>query len=175
MTAAFVSGTFDVCTVGHLDLIRSALKLADTVFVGVATNQSKQCLISLQDRTRLLIESIHDVFCALDANRVKVVSIDAQSITVREAKKLGAAFVVRGIRSYADYEYERELAVLNESLEPEISTVVVFSDPAHSHIRSSTVKALLALPDWDRDVVKKMVPPVVLQHLDGLRASNSPL
>lgn len=131
---ALFPGTFDPFTIGHESLVRRGLELVDEIVISIGVNEAKKTYFPLEKR----IESIRDFY--KDEPRVKVGSYD--SLTIEFAKKVGAKFILRGIRSVNDFEYEKTIADMNRTISG-IETFVLFTEPQLTHISSSHVRELL--------------------------------
>ena len=129
---AVYTGTFDPPTLGHLDIIRRALGIADRLVIGVATNSSKTPLFSLDQRVSLLKGEVAGM------GDIEVRAFEG--LAVAFARAVGARIIVRGLRSGADLDYERPMAAMNATMAPEIDTVFLAATPAFAHIASSLVK-----------------------------------
>lgn len=132
---AIFPGTFDPFTLGHLSLVERGLDLVDEIIIAIGVNKNKKTFFSLEQR----IDMISRLF--QDNNRVKVKSYD--SLTVDFAHEVGARFILRGIRSVNDFEYEKNIADVNRKISG-IETFVLFTEPEHTHISSSIVRELLS-------------------------------
>ena len=132
---AIFPGTFDPFTIGHLSLVNRGLKLIDEIIIAIGVNQNKNTFFSLEDR----IDMISQIFKGDD--RIKVDSYDC--LTVDFAKKVNAEFILRGIRSVYDFEYEKNIADVNRKISG-IETFVLYTEPEHTHISSSIVRELLS-------------------------------
>ena len=132
---ALFPGTFDPFTVGHLSLIERGLNLVDAIIIAIGINASKKTFYSLEQR----METISQIF--QDNSRVSVRSYTG--ITVDFAQEMGAQFILRGIRSVHDFEYEKNIADVNRQLSG-IETFILFTEPEHTHISSSIVRELLS-------------------------------
>ena len=138
---ALFPGTFDPVTLGHLDLIRKAARLFDRVYVGVLENPAKKTLFRIEERVDLLGEAVREPPGEL--SNVEVVSFEG--LTVQLAVKLGARWIVRGIRSSADLEYELAMARSNARLsEPPVETVFLPASPAFAFIAAHLVREIAA-------------------------------
>jgi pantetheine-phosphate adenylyltransferase len=140
---AIFPGTFDPFTIGHLSLVERGLQLVDELIIAIGVNPNKKTFFSLEQR----LETISKLF---EQNpRVLVQFYD--SLTVDFAEKVGARFILRGIRSVNDFEYEKNIADINRKISG-IETFVLFTEPEHTHISSSIVRELLAygknVDDW---------------------------
>lgn len=150
---AVYTGTFDPPTLGHLDIIRRALGLADKLVLGVANNSSKSPLFTLEERVALLRQETE----GLGAVEVREFS----GLAVDFARAVGARFIVRGLRSGSDLDYERPMAAMNATMAPQIETIFLAAAPALAHIASSLVKDV-ARGGGDVDL---FVPPAVAAEI----------
>jgi pantetheine-phosphate adenylyltransferase len=137
---ALFPGTFDPFTVGHESLVRRSLTLVDEMIIAIGVNDNKQSYFPLDKR----LQMIRDLY--QPEPRVRVESYD--TLTVDFAREVGADFILRGIRTIADFEYEKTIAHMNRTLSG-IETILLFTEPAHAHISSSIVRELLR---YGRDV-----------------------
>lgn len=131
---ALFPGTFDPFTIGHESLVRRGLELVDEIVISIGVNDTKKTYFSVEKR----IESIRALY--KNEPRVKVESYN--SLTVDFAKKMGAKFILRGIRSVNDFEYEKTIADMNRTISG-IETFVLFTEPELTHISSTHVRELL--------------------------------
>ncbi len=134
MKTAIFPGTFDPFTVGHASIVERGLPLFDRIVIGVGVNDNKRTLYTNEERVR----NIQEIYA--NEPRVKVVAYD--DLTVDLAKREGASFILRGIRSVKDFEYERDIAAMNERLSG-VETVLLFTEPQYMSISSSVVRELL--------------------------------
>ncbi|MBT7623894.1 MAG: pantetheine-phosphate adenylyltransferase [Flavobacteriaceae bacterium] len=134
MRKAIFPGTFDPFTLGHLDILKRSLSLFDQITVGVGRNNQKKTMFSEDER----IEFIKN--CFKDESRVKVMSY--QGLTIDFCKKVGANFIVRGIRNNGDFEFEKAIARTNRKLS-KIETVFLLTSAKTSFISSSIVRELI--------------------------------
>lgn len=132
---AVFPGSFDPITLGHVDVINRALPLFDKVIIAIGVNSAKQSLFSLENR----LEWIRKIFAGQDDIEVEYY----QGLTTDYCNRKNARFLVRGLRSTADFGYERAIAQLNKDLEPDIETIFLVSRPAHVHISSTIVREIL--------------------------------
>ncbi len=137
---ALFPGTFDPFTVGHESLVRRSLTLVDEMIIAIGVNDNKQSYFPLDKR----LQMIRDLY--QPEPRVRVESYD--TLTVDFAREVGADFILRGIRTIADFEYEKTIAHMNRTLSG-IETILLFTEPNHAHISSSIVRELLR---YGRDV-----------------------
>lgn len=155
---ALFPGSFDPLTLGHLDLITRGSRLFDEVIVGIFTNTNKKSWFTPEEKLTLVKESVQHL------PNVKVILQD-QELTVDSAKKLHAQFMLRGIRSVKDLEYERDIASMNQHLEKEIETVFLLSDPKYSFISSSLLKEVFLF----QGDIAPFVPEVIMKALEERR------
>lgn len=133
MTTLLFPGTFAPFTIGHASLVDRALPLCDRMVIAVGYNSGKHSAESVAKRV--------DAIAAIYADRPKVKVISYEGLTVDACRREGAGWMLRGVRSVADYEYERNLADINRSISG-IETLLLYSLPELSHISSSMVREL---------------------------------
>ena len=132
---AVFPGTFDPFTVGHEAIVRRALPLFDKVVIAVGMNISKKTLFSVEQRVAM----INEVFA--DENRVEVSSFEG--LTVDFCTKIGAKYLLRGLRTAADFEYERAIGQVNKAMKPDIESVFLLTSPEHTPVNSTIVRDIL--------------------------------
>ena len=160
MSLALYPGTFDPITLGHLDVLARALTLFDRVEVTVAVNVSKQTLFSLDERVRLIEESVRQ----LDGrDRVRVTPFDG--LLVDHARAAGAIALIRGLRQVSDFDYEFRMALANRRLAPEVQSVYLMPSEAHTFLAASIVREIHR---FGGDT-SSFVPEPVQRALDTLR------
>ena len=132
---ALFPGSFDPLTSGHVNIIERAATLFDEVIVGIFTNTSKQSLFTPEEKHALAETA---------TAHVPNVTIMTQELglTVEIARKLGANFLIRGIRNGQDFEYEKNIAFMNQQLDAGIETVILLADGAYTNISSSMIKEI---------------------------------
>ena len=130
---AAYTGTFDPLTLGHVDIIRRAAKLADRLVIGVSTNSLKSPLFTLEQRVAALKREVAAIEGDIDVR-------EFGGLAVAFARLVGAQFVVRGLRSGTDLDYETPMAAMNGIMAPDVDTVFLVAAPAFAHIASSLVK-----------------------------------
>lgn len=133
MKTVVFPGSFDPFTLGHANLVERALRIFDRVIIAVGYNVDKQGWIPVDERVR----AVQELY--LEESRVKVMSYN--NLTVDFAKENNSGFILRGVRTMQDYEYERQMADINNTLDG-IETVVLFTDNTLSSISSSMVREL---------------------------------
>jgi pantetheine-phosphate adenylyltransferase len=136
-------GTFDPATLGHLDIVQRAVKLVDHLVIGVATNASKSPLFSLDERMDMMRHEAERVAKGRRAT-IEVLPV-SEVLMVDFAKSIGASMVIRGLRAVSDFEYEFQMAAMNQALNMEIETVVLMADPRMQAIASKLVKEIAIL------------------------------
>ncbi len=139
---ALYPGTFDPVTLGHLDIIKRAVKLVDHLVIGVATNPSKSPLFTLEER----VEMVRHESAPLAGEGRAVIEVKTfGSLLMQFAEEVGAGMIVRGLRAVSDFEYEFQMVAMNQRLNPEIETVFLMADPRHQAIASRLVKEIAIL------------------------------
>ena len=133
MTGIF-TGSFDPFTIGHDDIVRRALPLFSRIVIGVGINERKQYMQSADERCA----AIRRIYEGEEKIEVKAYS----DLTVDFARREGAAYIIKGVRSVKDFEYEREQADINRQLSG-VETILLYSDPRHSYVSSSMVRELI--------------------------------
>lgn len=126
-------GTFDPITLGHGDIIRRALKVVDTLIIGVALDTGKEPLFDLDTRARLVKEDVQEML-GEDAKRVQVQPFEG--LLANFANANGAKLLIRGLRAVSDFEYEFQMASVNNKIAPELETVFLTASD-HTHFISS--------------------------------------
>jgi len=136
---ALYPGTFDPVTLGHLDVIRRALRLFDRVEVTLATNIAKRTLFSDDERADLIRQSIAG-WPAEERERVSVATFEG--LVVEHARRRGAAALVRGLRQVSDFDYEMRMAVANRRLAEEVVTVFLTPSEEHAFTSATLVREI---------------------------------
>jgi pantetheine-phosphate adenylyltransferase len=129
-------GTFDPITKGHLDIIRRGAKLVDKLVIGVATNPSKSPLFSLEER----VSHVRSASADVQAAQIEVVPFNSLLMDFAVSQK--ATMIVRGLRAVSDFEYEFQMAGMNQKINHEIETVFLMADVALQAIASRLVKEI---------------------------------
>jgi pantetheine-phosphate adenylyltransferase len=132
-------GTFDPVTNGHLDIIGRAAKLVDRLVIGVAINQGKGPMFTLEERVALIEQEIAHLTGA------DIVVQPFHSLLVHFAREVGAEIIVRGLRAVTDFEYEFQMTAMNQQLDRNIETVFLMADTHHQALSSSLVKEIARL------------------------------
>jgi len=146
-------GTFDPLTLGHTDIIDRALPLFDKLVIGIGRNSNKKPMFSEKQRLKWLKE--------IYKNNPKVDAIAYDGLTVDCCRKVGANFILRGIRYVNDFEYEKAIADMNRSIEPEIETIFLTCLPQFTSVASTLVRDVLRnggdVSQFLPDVVKRSI------------------
>lgn len=150
MKRAIFPGSFDPFTIGHYSIVQRGLTLFDEVIIGIGVNSSKKTLFSPQQR----LEMIQQAF-AQDA-RVKALTYDC--LTIDFALSVQADFILRGLRTVADFEYERSIADANHALSG-IETITLFTEEQHAFVSSSVIRDLYR---YGKDIRQFLPPNVTL-------------
>ncbi len=151
MRRAVFAGTFDPITIGHENLVSRALSFFDEVIVAIGENPDKKTFFPIEKRLLFL----KTVFDAIKGVRIETY----KGLTGDFARMQGAGFLLRGVRSVADFEYESALAEVNKTLFPELETVMLFSTSAFMRVSSSVVREVLQnQADLSAWVPKKIIP-----------------
>jgi pantetheine-phosphate adenylyltransferase len=150
MKRAIFPGTFDPFTIGHYSIVKRGLNIFDEIIIGIGNNQSKKTLFSIEKR----IEMIQKAFT--NEKRVKVIAYN--SLTVDFAQEVNAGFILRGLRSVGDFEYERTIGDTNRILTG-IETVILFTEAEYAHISSTVARDLIS---YGKDISSFLPPNIVL-------------
>jgi pantetheine-phosphate adenylyltransferase len=144
-------GTFDPVTLGHADIIRRAARLVDRLIVGVTTNSSKSPMFTPEER----VEMVRADITRQGLGNVEVLAFNA--LLMNFAQSQGATLIVRGLRAVADFEYEYQMAGMNQQLNAEIDTVFLMADVSLQPIASKLVKEIAL---FGGDIAPFVSPPV---------------
>lgn len=153
MKIALFPGSFDPVTKAHVDILKRSISLFDKVVVGIGINSTKQALLSIETRQHML-ESVF-------ANEPKVEVKTYSGLTVDYCKQIGAEYMIRGIRTVSDFEYEKAIAQMNHALVPEIESIFIVSKPGYSSISSTIVRDILR----NGGDVSQFIPKEALEFL----------
>lgn len=154
---AVYAGSFDPPTKGHLWMIREAQPLFDELIVAIGINPEKQTTYTIDERKEMLRA------ITADFPNVKIDSFQNQYL-VNYASSIGADFVIRGIRTAFDYEYERSMRHINYDLQPEISTVFLMPPREYAEVSSTMVKGLVGPHNWP-EIIRRYVPDAVYKKI----------
>lgn len=146
---AVFPGSFDPITKGHSDIVERALPLFDEIIIAIGTNSQKQALFPLEQRMKWINETFKG------ERKIKVESYEGLTVNFCEKKK--ANYLLRGIRSAADFEYEKTIAHLNHDMLPQLETILILSRPELSSISSTIVREIIR----GKGKVGKFVPKAI--------------
>ena len=135
MKKALFPGSFDPITIAHIDILQRALPLFDEIVVGIGLNSSKQSFLAPADRERIL------KIIFRDNPKIKVQAYEG--LTVKYCKDIGAQYMIRGIRTVSDFEYEKGIAQMNHAMYPDLESIFILSKPGFSAISSTIVRDIL--------------------------------
>lgn len=153
MTVAIYPGSFDPITKGHLDILKTGAEIFDKVIIAVAHNSEKRGFLPVEDRVKLIKDSI----VGIDNVEVDYFA----GLTIEYAKSKGAKVLLRGLRAVSDFEYELQLSQANSAMCENIKTVFLTTKPKYNFISSSTIKEIY-LNNGD---ISKFVPEPVYEYL----------
>ena len=155
MITALYPGSFDPITNGHLDIATRASKLFDRTVVGVFATPSKHLTFTIDERVAMAKEATK--------NLPKVEVMPYTSITVEFAKEINATVLVRGLRMVGDFEWEFEMAMMNQLLTPGLETICFMASQEYQFLSASLIKEVAGL--GGRTKLNKLIPPVVYEAL----------
>jgi pantetheine-phosphate adenylyltransferase len=150
---AVFPGSFDPLTIGHVDVVERALPLFDELIIAIGVNTQKKYLFPLEQR----IAWIEKVFSA----HPKVSVEHYNGLTINYCKKRGANYILRGIRSAADFDYEKTIAHLNSTMAPEVETLLILAKPALSSVSSTIVREII-IGEGD---ISKFIPEEIVSSI----------
>ena len=153
MRIALFPGTFDPLTFGHIDIIERSIPLFDKLFIGIGINSNKKPMFSAEQRVHWL----EDIFKI----EPKIKAVIYEGLTVECCKKVGATYILRGIRYVNDFEYEKAIADMNRSLDENIETVFLTCLPKFTSVASTLVRDVIR----NGGDVSQFVPEVVLRTI----------
>jgi pantetheine-phosphate adenylyltransferase len=153
MKIALFPGSFDPVTKAHVDILKRSISLFDKVVIGIGINSTKQALLPIDARKKMLE--------AVFSDEPKVEIQTYSGLTVDFCKEIGANYMIRGIRTVSDFEYEKAIAQMNHALVPEIESIFIVSKPGYSSISSSIVRDILRY----KGDISQFVPKEVLEFI----------
>ena len=153
MKTALFPGSFDPLTKAHVDIVKRSVELFDKLYIGIGVNSSKKGLLSVEQREQM----IRAVF----AHDERIHVIAYEGLTVDFCKSIGAAYMIRGIRTVSDFEYEKAIAQMNHSLAPDIESIFIVSKPGYSSISSTIVREIIRY----KGDVSQFIPKEALPYL----------
>ncbi|MBV1775003.1 pantetheine-phosphate adenylyltransferase [Burkholderiaceae bacterium DAT-1] len=153
MKRVVYAGSFDPLTNGHLWMIEQGYRLFDEIIVAIGVNPDKRCTFSVEERIEMLKE------CTQHLPNLKLASFEHQFL-VHYAQSVGANYILRGIRTASDYEYERTMRYINADLVTSIDTVFLMPPREFAEVSSTMVKGLVGPQGWEA-VLRNYVPAPV--------------
>jgi pantetheine-phosphate adenylyltransferase len=135
MNIALFPGSFDPVTKAHVDIVKRSMGLFDKVYIGIGVNSSKTGLLSIDKRLQMLR--------AVFAYEPKIEVVAYEGLTVDFCKSINAGYMIRGIRTVSDFEYEKAIAQMNHALTPDIESIFIVSKPGYSSISSTIVREII--------------------------------
>lgn len=135
MKIALFPGSFDPITIGHESIVRRSISLFDKIIIAIGYNSEKKEFFKLNDRIAWINEVFHD--------EPKVEVQTYEGLTIEFCKKTGAKYLLRGLRTSADFEYERAIAQMNRAMHSEIETMFLLTEPEHTHVNSTIVREVI--------------------------------
>ena len=138
MRVGLYPGTFDPVTIGHTDIIRRAVNLVDKLVIGVAINNDKNPLFTLEERVALIETESRSIAS-------NIIVHPFENLLIHCAKDVGANIIIRGLRAVSDFEYEFQMVGMNRSLDSSIATVFLMADAQHQAVASRLVKEIARL------------------------------
>jgi pantetheine-phosphate adenylyltransferase len=160
MKVAVYPGTFDPITLGHLDIIRRGAHLVDKLVIGVTTNPSKEPMFSVAERLKMVRREV----AGIEGN---IEVVEFASLLMDFAESQNATAILRGLRAVADFEYEFQMAGMNQQLNENIETVFLMADASLQPIASKLVKEIARLGGSIDKFVTPAVVADVRNHLSG--------
>ena len=132
---ALFPGSFDPFTVGHVDIIHRSLQLFDKMVIGVGHNSTKQTMFTIEQRMQWIKDSLND------KPTIEVQSYNG--LTVDFAKRIGAQFILRGLRTSTDFQFEKAIAQMNTLMDAKIETIFILSSPEYAPVSSTIVRDII--------------------------------
>ena len=160
---AIYPGTFDPITFGHIDVIKKALKIVDTVIVAISETDNKNYFFNPQERMDIVKKAL---FLDLKLNKKKIKIILFKSLTTDLCKQYKSNIILRGLRAVSDFEYEFQLAGMNRQLNRNIETIFLMSDPDKQVISSRFVKEIAKLNGKIDNFVTKSTNKAIKEKYD---------
>tara|TARA_B100000686_G_scaffold310001_1_gene352448 strand:- start:4578 stop:5066 length:489 start_codon:yes stop_codon:yes gene_type:complete len=162
LVKAIFPGTFDPITKGHFDIIQRGSQIFDEITIGVYKESNKNLMFDTNER----IELIEDSVKTISNSNVKIMPYSG--LTVKFAEKVGASVIIRGLRIGNDFEYEREMALMNRQINPDIELVCLISSINHQFISSSRVKEISMLGGDVSNLVTEKVQKSINKKLTDI-------
>jgi pantetheine-phosphate adenylyltransferase len=156
-------GTFDPTTLGHIDIVKRALRVVDRLIVGVAINAGKGPMFTVEERVSMVEESIRATLPPEVAARVR--AIPFSNLLMHFTVSQNATMIIRGLRAVSDFEYEFQMAGMNSRMEPEVETVFLMASEGIQFIASKLVKEIFLLGGDVTPFVPENVAQRLVEHI----------
>jgi len=153
MKIALFPGSFDPVTKAHVDIVQRSVGLFDRLYIGIGANSTKNYLLGIEQRQQMLK--------AVFAEEPKIQIVAYDGLTVDFCRSIDAAYMIRGIRTVSDFEYEKAIAQMNHALAPDIESIFIVSKPGYSSISSTIVRDVLR----HHGDVSQFIPQAALAYL----------
>lgn len=153
MKIAVFPGSFDPITNAHIDILERALPLFDKIHIALGVNSNKKYLLSLENRKAIL----QKIF----KNEAKIIIDDYEGLTIDYCKRNNAKYILRGIRSVKDFEFEQPISQNNQIIDSSIQTIFLVSSPGFSHISSTIVREIYQY----KGDIRRLVPQEVMERM----------
>lgn len=165
-----VAGSYDPFTNGHLELIKRALPLVDTLFVVAGINPTKKYYFTEYQRMGILRNVLQSELSPSDFQKVQTVRLE-DDLLMNFAQEIGATYQFRGLRNTTDFVYENDLQTFNHVINPNVQTVYIISPPQLSSISSSAIKSIVGFKGWE-EAISKFVHPITVNAFKKKLANN---
>ncbi|NPV26376.1 MAG: pantetheine-phosphate adenylyltransferase [Firmicutes bacterium] len=157
-------GSFDPVTNGHLDIVERATKIFDQVIVAVIHNPRKSSLFTIEERVQMLLEATR--------SNPHVCVDSFTGLLMDYVNKKGALAVIRGLRAVSDFDYEMQMALMNNKLSPNVETIFIISSPQYIYLSSSNIKEVAMLGGCVKGLVPECVEEKLLEKINSHRQSK---
>ncbi len=158
-TAVF-PGSFDPFTSGHFSIVERALNFFDKIVIAIGQNTTKNALLTIEKR-KALIDKIY-------ADMPSVETVIFNTLTVDLCKEKDAGFIIRGLRSTIDFEYEKTISMNNQMLNPEVETIFLMAKPEYISINSTIIREIIQ----NNGSVKNMVPDCIVKDIENIKSGT---
>lgn len=159
MKIAVYPGSFDPITLGHLDVIRRGARVFDKVIVGVLVNVDKNGLFDIEERVELIKKATKEI------PNVEVLSFNG--LLIDFIRQCNATVILKGLRALSDFEYEFQMALMNNKLDPDIETLFMMTSAQYSYVSSSAIKQVAMFNGDLRGLVPEEVIPDIIEKINS--------